>query len=396
MICSVFKPSRRKNGKRVQQRLWWGQYRLDRDTDITRVPLLTPDKQIARERLSKLVRTIQQERDGLIAPGSMREATSMSVSELGGLYANRLDELGRDDHYVKISGDRIRRLSKECDWHHLRDVTGASFQKWRAQQTTAPRTLNDYLATLRSFFRWLIRENMATFDPFQHVEPVEERGRRRRPRRALTVEEFHRLLQAAPIERRRFYLAAYYTGLRRSELEGLQWGDVRLDDAKPYILARAATTKNKQDARFWIRPELLDTLRAMRPKGVADNEPVFGAVLDIPGGHKLRRYQHDMKVAGVAFKDGQGRAADFHALSRMTPNTHMGQRGVGERVRQEFMRHSDLRLTSEVYTDAEQLPTKEAIQALPAFSAGDAQGDAQTLGAERPAESRSDTPEWVI
>ena len=36
-----------------------------------------------------------------------------------------------------------------------------------------------------------------------------------------------------------------------------------------------------------------------------------------------------------------------------------------------------LRRTSEVYTDAEQLPTKEAIQTLPAFSDGDAQGDAK-------------------
>lgn len=35
------------------------------------------------------------------------------------------------------------------------------------------------------------------------------------------------------------------------------------------------------------------------------------------------------------------------------------------------MRHSDLRLTSAVYTDVAQLPTVGAIQALPSFSAGD-------------------------
>jgi integrase len=401
MICSVFRPSRVKNGKGVKRRLYWGQYRLDGDREITRVPLSTPDKQVARERLDKLVRTIQKEREGMIAPSAMRAATSRSVIELGDRYAASLDELGRDDHYVKISGDRITRLSKECGWNSLRDVTAASFQQWRARQKTSPKTVNDYLATVRSFFRWMMRNDMATFDPFVHVERVEERGRHVRQRRAFTVDEVTRLLQVAPIERQRFYIAAYYTGLRRSELESLQWGDVRMDDEKPYIFARAATTKNKQDTRLWIRPELLEILRALRPEGVPGNEPVFGAVLDVPGGHKLRRFQRDLQAAGIPYKDAQGRIADFHALSRVTPNTHMGQRGVGERVRQEFMRHSDLRLTSAVYTDAEQLPTRDAIMALPTFAADGAahkcaQRGAQSSGSCGLGESQPVTEDWTI
>ena len=61
----------------------------------------------------------------------------------------------------------------------------------------------------------------------------------------------------------------------------------------------------------------------------------------------------------------------------------MGQMGVGERVRQEFMRHSDLRLTSAVYTDAGQLPTAGAILALPSFSADGSKTCAQR-GAQSP------------
>lgn len=267
MICNVFRQSRKVKGKRVYQRLWWGQYRLEEDKTIKRVPLHTPDKQVAREKLNKIVRQVQLEREGLVAPAPMRKASSMTVTELGELYASELDELGRDDHYVKISGDRIRRLSKECGWKHLRDVTATSFQQWRARQKTSPKTVNDYLATLRSFFRWMMKRGMVSFDPSAPVERVEERGRQVRLRRAFTVEEVNRLLQVAPIERRRFYLTAYYTGLRRSELENLQWGDVHMDEGKPYIGARAATTKNKQDARLPIRPELLEVLRAMRPEG---------------------------------------------------------------------------------------------------------------------------------
>jgi len=61
-------------------------------------------------------------------------------------------------------------------------------------------------------------------------------------------------------------------------------------------------------------------------------------------------------------------------------------------VRQEFMRHSDLRLTSGVYTDVEQLPTMGAIMALPSFKAEEAESyaqiDSQNTDAESPDESR--------
>ena len=34
----------------------------------------------------------------------------------------------------------------------------------------------------------------------------------------------------------------------------------------------------------------------------------------------------------------------------------------------ELMRHSDMRLTAKIYTDAMQLPTAAAIQSLPSFA----------------------------
>jgi integrase len=400
MICSVFKPSRKKNGKRIRSRIYWGQYRIDGDPKITRLSLKTADKQIALERLNKEVKRIQMEREGLIAPSPTRNAKARSVKELGDLYADSLDSLGRDGHYVKVTRARISLLAKECKWYSLADIKPAAFEAWRLKQKTSPRTVNEYLATMRSFFNWLIKQNMAAFDPLLNVQRVEERGRRVKQRRALTVDELRRLFKAAPIDRRRFYMAGYYTGLRRSELQSLQWGDVHMDEEKPYILARAATTKNKTDAKLWIRPELLKELKAMRPDGAKGNQNVFGAVMDVKGGHKLRRYKRDLKAAGIPYKDDQGRVVDFHALSRVTPNTHMGQMGVGERVRQEFMRHSDLKLTSAVYTDVEQLPTRAAVMLLPSFGQDDseeyAQIRAQKSDTEGHKESQPVALDWVI
>ena len=113
MICNIFKPSRRdKNGKKVRRRLWWGQYRLDGETRITRISLRTPDKQVARGRLDTIVKERQQERDGLIAPQTVRECADRDLSELIDLHADDLEARGRDDEYVRIVRARLKKLAR--------------------------------------------------------------------------------------------------------------------------------------------------------------------------------------------------------------------------------------------------------------------------------------------
>src|SRR5437867_198691 len=46
---------------------------------------------------------------------------------------------------------------------------------------------------------------------------------------------------------------------------------------------------------------------------------------------------------------------------------NLQRQGVAPRVAMELMRHSDIKLTANVYTDAMQLPTREAVQALPSY-----------------------------
>ena len=56
--------------------------------------------------------------------------------------------------------------------------------------------------------------------------------------------------------------------------------------------------------------------------------------------------------------------------------------GVAQRVIMELMRHSDMRLTAKVYTDAGMLPTGDAVMKLPALVKGDepdSQIDSQKL-----------------
>ena len=71
-----------------------------------------------------------------------------------------------------------------------------------------------------------------------------------------------------------------------------------------------------------------------------------------------------LKAAGIEPFDASGRKLDFHSL-RYTFATKLAGKGVSQRLAQELMRHSDPKLTANIYTDATHLPTFDAVETLP-------------------------------
>lgn len=152
-------------------------------------------------------------------------------------------------------------------------------------------------------------------------------------------------------------VAAIYTGLRRAELAALEWGDVHMDTQTPFLAVRASTTKNGKDAIIPLHPELQETLKRVKPINASPGDRVFY----VP---TIEEYREDLKLAGIAYEDERRGRADFHAL-RKTFGTLMQLSGVNPRTAQELMRHSDIKLTTQIYTDANLLPTAAAIHSLP-------------------------------
>ena len=362
MTKYVFKPSRRTNGKPVKLRMYSGRYRLPGMRNPVTVSLETTDKQVAEQRLREIVQEREQEAAGILAPKRLRDAGHESFSDHLRDYVADLTAQNRDHAYIYNVEKRLSKLAGESGWKYLRDVTADSFQAWRSRQDGAAKTLNDYLAAASAFFRWMESNGRAACNPLKLVRKVESRGKERRVRRSFTVEEMNRLLGASG-QRQLGYLAAFFTGLRRAELEQLQWGDVHLEAGSPFLSVRASTTKNHQTADIVLHPQLEGELRKLRPIETKSNGLVFpkGA---LPGMETMRK---DLEAAGIPYKDDQGRQADFHAL-RGSLCTHLAVRGIDPHTRKEIMRHSELSLTLKNYTDVRQLKTSEAIRALPSFT----------------------------
>jgi integrase len=153
-------------------------------------------------------------------------------------------------------------------------------------------------------------------------------------------------------------MLAAYTGLRRGEIKQLVWDDVHLDEKRPYILARASTTKKKKTATLPLVPQLAQMLKDWREQQHTLAGTVFKR--SVPTAVTLLK---DLAACGIKGVDENGRHLDFHAL-RHTFATMLARVGVSPRVAMELMRHSDMRLTAKTYTDAMNLPLFGELEKL--------------------------------
>ncbi len=289
-----------------------------------------------------------------------------------------LRQLSRDEVYIGLCEFRMGRLIGDCGWKLLGDISAESFIRWRqAAQVTVgtarkrgsnvkamgARTQNHYLTTAITFCRWAVKRKRVASHPLSDVAPVETAGQLRRQRRALTEDELTALLGAVPSRHQLVYRIILGTGLRRDELRQLRWGDVKLNAPMPHIQLRAETTKAKRADVLPLRADLAALLKEHR--GIADDGDRVCRTLPSMTSHKLY-----LERAGIAYQDDRGRRVDFHAL-RHTYGSMLAKAGVAPRVAMSLMRHTDLRLTMNTYTDPRIFDMAGAVEKMPALAASE-------------------------
>ena len=361
MIFSVEKRHYRRNGKLQFTRCYYLRYRLENMPVDRWKSLAVTDKVVAEKRAHEFIQEKEREAAGLIAPRLMRDSAQKPLAEHLDDYVadlevrNRAGRRGRGGRLLK---GRILRLLKACGWKLPGNVTADSFVTWRNRQTGAARTLNHYLQGMVSFLNWLERSGRIQANPLKFVDKVDERGQKKRLRRAFTDDELQKLI-AGSGSRGIIYFTAARTGLRQEELKQLKWCEIDLESPVPRVVVRAETAKNKKEEAVCLVPEIVTALKAYRPTNWSPADLVFPQ--GIPNAAQIKV---DEERNGLVYCNPQGRYADFHAL-RYTWATYLQRHGVGQRIAMKLMRHSDIRLTSKVYTDEMQLPVYDAIKDLP-------------------------------
>lgn len=361
MISRVEKRRFRKGGVLHVTRCYYLRYRIGEMPVDRWKSLGVTDKQVAEKKAQEFIREKEREAAGILEPKVIRKAALMPLAEhledyLADLEKrNRAGRNGRGGRQLKM---RVETLVTECGWNVAFNISADSFVAWRNRQAKSARTLNHYLQAMVSFLNWLERVGRIKANPLKVVAKVDERGQEKRKRRAATDEELRKLVGGSD-QRGIVYFTAARTGLRQEELRQLTWGDVRLDEAVPQVRVRVVCAKNKTEEDVPLVPEIVEALKAHRPKDTAASELVF------PGGiPRAARLRADLKANGIAYQDEAGRYLDFHAL-RYTWTTFLQRHGIAQRFAMKLLRHSDIKLTAKVYTDESQLPVYDAVKGLP-------------------------------
>lgn len=241
-----------------------------------------------------------------------------------------------------------------------------------------------HLSAISVWVAWLLDKKRIGVNPLLGVDKPRG-GRKTKERRALTVPLIQKLLDSSrkrPVEafverygsvreevrsklerrgreRALVYKTAVFTGLRLGEIASLRPCHLELDRRPfPRLEIPGKVTKNGQQARLLLVPSFAVELAAwVAETGKGHDDLLF----HVPQA-SVRIMQKDLKLAGIPYRTSQG-DADFHSL-RMTSNVMLGQAGIPARIRQLFMRHSDIRLTMATYDDESFLDLESAVRAM--------------------------------
>ena len=301
-------------------------------------------------------------------------------------------------HARQVKG-RAERLADGCKFVRWSDIQPSRVQNWLHEQRQditdakgklvkrgiSAQTSNFYLQNFKQFCTWMVRDGRAAENPVQHLQGVNVRTDRRHDRRALTVDELRKLLQAAlsgperygmtGAERMLCYRLTLETGLRAGEIRSLTRASFDLASDGPTVTIEAAYSKRRRRDQQPLRPDtaamLAQHLQHKAPAAKAFNLPEDAAEM-------LRK---DLQAAGIAYRDDTGRVADFHAL-RHTFITNLASSGVSPKVAQSLARHSTITLTMDRYTHTLQEQETAAVAMLPDLTAAEPQQATGTAGAD--------------
>jgi len=240
----------------------------------------------------------------------------------------------------------------ESVMQRLRKV-GCPRTRFKRKQTTelSGRTLNHYAESLRAFIQWAMERGYLTANPLMKLPKYDTTPVR--IRRAMSATEIRQLLAGCKEYRRLTYEVAFMSGLRVSELRALDVKD--LDTVRGGLQLRAAWTKNRKAGFQPLPPALVQRLATFAATGEATElYRTFGSKLTLPvkpllyvPSHPARDLGKDLKAAGLERTTSEG-TADFHAC-RVAYTTLIFENGATVKEAQTLARHSDPRLTANVY-----------------------------------------------
>jgi integrase len=240
------------------------------------------------------------------------------------------------------------------------------------------RTIRDAWATLRIALGNAVREELLSRNVAGLVRVSKARSRKPKP---WSVEEARRFLESACRDGEPFYVAyvlVLVLGLRRGEALGLAWDDVDLEAAEVYVswqvqriggqLVRRQTKTEASDAPLPLPGICLAALREQRERQEKTRTEAgatwqdSGLVVTTTFGLAIepRNFHRSFKARCAK---GKVRSISVHS-TRRTCASILVALDVHPRVAMQILRHSQIAVTMNVYSEVSSVETREALKRL--------------------------------
>lgn len=365
-MASIFKRDKKKNS------VWWLQY-LDQDGKRRTVKGFT-DKSITEQLAARLEGAARMRQSGLIDADQERYACA-KLTPIDILLAAFQESLtDNTDKHLKLTLTRVRRIVSGCGFTCLGEIEAEKVRRWlseyRKTEDLGHRTFNHYLQAMDAFCNWCVQSKRLIANPLVGMDRLNTEVDVRHQRRALSPEEFVKLVDSARSSaeliqcydgetRSRIYILSYMTGLRRLELASLTPRSFQLDVNPPTIVVEAACSKHRRKDVLPLHPDLVVLLRSWLPN-ITPDELLF------PKLARRRTWlmvKKDLERVGIAYETPEG-IADFHAAGRHTHITELLRNGASLPEARELARHSDVKMTMK-YVHIGIEDQSQALKSLP-------------------------------
>ncbi|HEX2493045.1 MAG TPA: tyrosine recombinase XerC [Steroidobacter sp.] len=229
---------------------------------------------------------------------------------------------------------------RSLDSQHIRTFAGAEFRRG-----ASPRTISRRLSALRSFFRFLIREGELHANPANEIQAP--KPKKRLPA-TIDVDQMARLLsfrtdESLSVRDKAMMELFYSSGLRLSELVGLDMGDVDLADRTVRVLGKGAKTRIVPVGRYAAQA-LAVWLKERATLAVQEETALFVS----RRGERLSRRMVQERIAGWAKRTGLGVHVHPH-MFRHSFASHLLESSHDLRGVQELLGHANI-ATTQIYT----------------------------------------------
>jgi len=268
----------------------------------------------------------------------------------------------------------------------LSEIRTMKVESWLRQLPLAKSSCAKIRGLLSVVFNHACRHEFFDRNP---IRLVRQGAKRRSAPTLLTPPEIKALINGLDLRERTLVLLVAFTGLRQSELFGLKWGDINvaqgtMNVTRSIVCGVVGPCKTESSQKpMPVQPIVLDGLAKWRESSRYTDfddwvfasrrhrgrKPIWGQAI-------LRKF-----IRPVAQRLGIQKRFGWHTF-RHTFSTLLRSVGTEFKVMQELLRHSSLRSTLDVYTQAIS-PAKHAAQAAVLALVFAPETDSTTFGPTR-------------